>query len=306
MNKKIFNIALLFSLLLGASSCGGGDAEDDDKKKGTEKKVVSNDNTEDDTNEDGDFDEDVSMEDEISLPTALQVAQMMSKEGLGYNEGLTNSPDNSSDYSSEIDKKLNFGVYSADLAYLVINEKYGEAQSYMKVVRELGADTGLDKIFNSEDLLKRFEANQSNRDSLIEVLMDINWRTEEIFEENPDAKKESLIHFAGAWIEGMYIGSQSAQENGDKELGMTVVEQMNVLSSIVKGLDRIAQDKGSDELNELLANLKEILDSYNNLPTVKASAESDLGNYEIPQLNTEELTKLTEQIAKLRNSIVTA
>ena len=299
MKKRLIPITVA-ALMLGVASCGGGD-DTEKKPESKEIKDIKDDDTNDTTDAEMDMDDEFS-EDEVQLPSALQVAQLLNSLGLSYSEGLTNSTDNSSNYSSEISKKLNFGVYSADLSYLVINEKYGEAQAYMSTVRDLGTATGLDKIFNSEDLLTRFEANQSNRDSLIEILIDINYRTEEIFENDPEVKAQSIIHFSGAWIEGMYLGSKTLIDGGSEDLGTAVVDQMNILSSIIAGLKK--REAAGDELGDLISQLEDVLNTFNNFETVKASASSEVGNYTFPELTDEELKQLSEKIDELRSSIV--
>jgi len=308
MTKRISTVALLSVLILGSAACSN-ESDKNDSNNATNKKTIQNDANSDLEDEDLDENfgnEDESEDSEAAMPSTLQVAQMMAKVGMNYHEDLTNPTDQSNKYSSEIDKKLNFGVYSADLAYLIFNEKFGEAQEYMSVIRDLGTETGLDKIFNSEDLLKRFEANQSNQDSLINILIDINLRTEEIFDENPETRKGSIIHFAGAWLEIMYVGSQSIDEDSKSELGTTVVEQMNVLASLIKGLKSIEKDNSSTELSELVLKFEDLEKSFNNLSNVKAAKNNENGNYTDVILSNDEFKALKEKIAQLREDIITA
>ncbi len=300
MNKKFISVALLSAGLVFASSCG----EEESKESGKQEQAQVKPDT--DSGEDTEITEaemlegEESMEEEIQLPTALQVAQMMNKEGLTYSEGLTHDPEKAGEYTSEVSKKLNFGIYSADLAYAVMNEKFSEAQAYMGVIRQLGSETGLAKIFDSEDLLQSFEENMEDRQGMMDVLVDINWRTEEIFDEDPEAKKESTVYFSGAWIEGMYIGSQLLEESGNEDLGTTIVEQMNVLNSVIKGLDQI-DEPGLDKLK---ADLKDLKATYDSLESVKSSVDSETGTYENPVLTQEELHELTVKIEALRTEIV--
>lgn len=300
MNKKFYKIALLASIMIGTVACGGEDKSDEGKSK-TQKEVGPNDN---DTTALDAEPEDLEeyADNDVQLPTALQVAQMMNKEGLDYTEGLAHDPDKADSYSTQLQKKLVFGVYSADLAYCVLNDKFTEAQSYMTVVRDLGSETGLAKIFDSEDLLKSFEENMSDREGLMDVLVDINWRTEEIFDTDPESKKQSMVHFAGAWIEGMYLGSQIVVENKNYELGTTLVEQMNILSSLIKGLKTIEQDG----LDKLIVKLEDILNTYNSFESVKANAASENGTFTLPTLSADEVNKLAQKISDLRESIVNA
>ncbi len=300
MNKKFISIALLSAGLIFATSCGEEKSEDSEKQEQAQVKPDADSGEDTEISESEMLEGEESEEEEIQLPTALQVAQMMNKEGLTYSEGLTHDPEKADDYTSEVSKKLNFGIYSADLAYAVMNEKFSEAQAYMGVIRKLGSETGLAQIFDSEDLLQSFEENMEDRQGMMDVLVDINWRTEEIFDEDPEAKKESTVYFSGAWIEGMYIGSQLLEESGNEDLGTTIVEQMNVLNSVMKGLDQI-DEAGLDKLK---ASLKDLRATYDSLESVKASADSETGTYENPTLTAEELHQLTVKIEEMRTNIV--
>jgi hypothetical protein len=300
MNKKFISIALLSAGLIFTTSCGEEKADESENQEQAQVKPDGNSGENTELTESEMLEGEESEEEEIQLPTALQVAQMMNKEGLSYSEGLTHDPDKAGDYTSEVSKKLNFGIYSADLAYAVMNEKFSDAQAYMGVIKKLGSETGLAKIFDSEDLLESFEANMEDRQGMMDVLVDINWRTEEIFDEDPEAKKESTVYFSGAWIEGMYIGSQLLEETGNEDLGTTIVEQMNVLNSVLKGLNQL-EESGLDELK---ANLKDLKATYDSLESVKTTMNNEDGIYTNPVLTKDELHTMTVKIDKIRTDIV--
>ena len=113
----------------------------------------------------------VSSDYEFIPPSTLQVASIFQKAGLVYDLKLTNPRNRIDKYSTKLRQSLAFGVYSSDLAYSVIHEKYDEASEFLKTLRTLGSKIGLETIFNSSGLIERFEANVASQDSIIEILI---------------------------------------------------------------------------------------------------------------------------------------
>ena len=255
---KIAVIALASTFILGA--CGGEEPED--------VVVVGEDSTEA-------LDEDIfeSPDVDYHLPSPLQVASIFKKSGLEYNSGVTNDPDNAEGYTSELKKMLNFGVYSADMAYCVLNEQSNEGRIYLDAITSLAEEIGMEAVFENKDLMDRFDQNIENKDSIEILMIDIHERTEEYMEEN-DMQHHSAIHFAGAWTEGMYLGVYDYENNGQKDgLGAQITEQMAILGNIVKGL----KDPKNDgmELGWLISDLETIQSTFDTFESVVAYYEDE-------------------------------
>lgn len=301
MKKNILLLSALALFAITFTACSGEeDSENKDSKTADTKDLpadTANTDMEDDMDENA-IDE--SNDEEVILPSPVHVADILNNSGLNYTNGLTNPVDRVSGYSTEFKQSLNFGVYSMDLAYLVMNEKNSEALNYLKAVRELAVQTGLDKIFASEDLVNRFENNLGNNDSIMPLLFEIHERTDAVLAENED-KSKTLVHFAGAWLEGMYLGSKTASSDNNTELGTAVVSQINILGNIIKGLK--AKKNKSGAVKDLIADLEEISNMYFNFDSVKNNADAA---YLDPTLTNEELNQLTKKIQGLRNEVVSA
>ena len=283
---KIAVIALASTFLLG--SCGGDEPEDVN--------VVDVDTTE----EDIDVDLFESPDVDYHLPSPLQVASIFKKSGLAYNSGVTNPVENESKYTEELSQMLNFGVYSADMAYCVLNEQSNEGRKYLGVITDLAGEIGMEAVFENEDLMNRFDANIEDKDSIEILMIDIHERTEEYMEEN-DMQHTSAVHFAGAWTEGMYLGVYDFEHNGDKEgLGAQITEQMAILGNIIKGL----QDPKNDgmELGWVITDLEKIQSTFDNFDSVVSYYEDE--SAEELTLTDEEYTELGKLIKDLRNKIV--
>lgn len=291
MNKKFLYLTS-FTLILGSAvftSCGSDDANDKNKAS----------NTIDTTAQDSvaDMDQIESVEEDFMLPSPMQVAQIFENAGMSYNSKWTNDPENVDQYIGESKKQFVFGVYSADLAYNVMNNKVTESKEYMKVIKTLADKTGLNAIFDGSELMTQFESSIGNKDEMIDVMIQIQEATDDFLQSN-DKKHLGVIHFSGAWIEGVSIGAKDAIENGNNKLGMELSQQMVILENLIKGLK--SQPRADEFTSSILADFQKLFNSFEGLESVKAYDET---TQEL-NLTEAELKIISEQIIEIREKIV--
>ena len=223
-----------------------------------------------DTTTDNSIDEDMfeSPDVDYHLPSPLQVASIFKKSGLVYHSNITNPTTNVSKYTEELKQMLNFGVYSADMAYCVLNEQANEGRKYLGVITTLAEQIGMEAVFENEDLMDRFDANIEDKDSIEILMIDIHERTETYMDEN-DMQHKSAVQFAGAWTEGMYLGVYDYEKNKAKEgLGSQITEQMAILNNIIKGL-KDPKNSGMD-IGWLIADMENIQKTFDGFASVIA------------------------------------
>lgn len=286
--KKVLIVAIAG---FGLASCGGSEPVDDVNMVDTsaQDEVLT-----DDMFESPDVD--------YHLPSPLQVASIFKKSGLAYHSNITNSTNNSSKYSDKLKQMLNFGVYSADMAYCVLNEQSNEGRKYLGVITTLAEQIGMEAVFENQDLMDRFDKNIENKDSIEILMIDIHERTESYMEEN-DMQHQSSIHFAGAWTEGMYLGVYDYEKNKEKEgLGSQITEQMAILSNIIKGL-KDPKNSGTD-LGWLITDLEKIQSTFDGFASVQAYTADENATELV--LTDADFKTLGELIKALRSKIVTA
>ena len=75
-------------------------------------------------------------------------------------------------------------MYVRDLAYCVTNNKSTEAAAYLKTVKDMSSKVGLSAVFDNESLIKRFENNIGNQDSVMNLLFDIQMLTDDYIQDN--------------------------------------------------------------------------------------------------------------------------
>src|SRR5665213_235905 len=141
------------------------------------------------------------------LPSPLRVAAMFKRAGLKFLPGLINPIDKSSSYTTTFARAENMGVYSADMAYCVLNKQTNDGTQLLKTIREVGTKINLGKVFDQSNLFDRFNKNIDNEDSLGSIIAEIQYQTDEQLDQNQENNLYGVI-FSGAWIESMYIGSE--------------------------------------------------------------------------------------------------
>lgn len=283
--KNIFiYLMMLAPATFTLSSCGG-----EEEKKASEATEVEEEVEEEITDE--------SEESTTFLPSPIQVAEIFNKAGLTFDYSACNLAENADKYTTSFKQKVNYGVYSADLAYAIVSDKTKEAREIMKVVNGMSDKVGLGSVTGSKELLTRFENNISNKDSIFEIMFVIQQQTDDYLYENKE-QDLGVIIFAGAWIEGMYFGSKDAIEKNKTDIGGKLVEQMIVLESLVKGLEKV-KDKEPD-LEDFLADLKGIHTAYMALESVKGHEGDEA--YAV-SLKPEEVKSMAEKLIALRTKI---
>ena len=232
------------------------------------------------------------------LPSPIQIAAMFNRAGLKYEGGITNPTSNISKYNTKTARYLNFGVYSADLAYAVLNSERQASLDYIKVVRELSEAIGMPGIFDGGNLLTSFEKNIDNQDSILYILTEIKSRTDDYLSENNDESKEAVF-FSAAWVEGMYLGSKSATT--ESSITPRIIEQMSILKNVISAVKN--QNDPSLDLTALIEGLEEIQTTFESFKEVKALDNPDVSFSDITLTN-EEILLLNQKIEDLRASII--
>jgi hypothetical protein len=243
-------------------------------------------------------DSDESDDPEFIIPSALQISTIFKSSGLTYREGLTNSPDKTSDYYSKFEKLLNFGGYSADLFYCVLNDQSQLSIKYLKSIRQLADETGLSGIFNTAPIFERFEANIGNKDSVVNILLEFQEKTDVLIAENNE-EHTAMIIFTGAWIEGIYIGLDAAVANENDALRERLMEQMTILPNLMSGLDY--QPNKTAEMDDLKSKLKSI-DDY--LGSIEGFKGDDEYSYDMTVLTNDHYKELFRMVSAIRRDMV--
>ncbi len=246
MQKRTIKIAALFIAATFLYACGGNNEET------IEEDVITEEIT-----------EDITSQVDYVLPSPLQIAELFKSAGLTYIGDLTNSVDKADNYNSKYDQKLNFGVYSADMAYCIMNNQTQESINYLSTMRKVSEKLWMTDILNSMGLSERLEANVGNEDSLTYIMADLQMQMDDYLDENGMGYTGSII-FAGAWIETMYLGAKVNESEQNDQLISRISEQAVILESLIASIKQNDEDNEFGELIADLENINKHFDGFDN------------------------------------------
>jgi hypothetical protein len=287
MKNNLFKIAALVFL----ASCSNNESTDSEKAILTDSvsttansNVVAEDNG-----------------DEIALPSSMRIASIFKRSGLKFIESNLNPLDNAKNYKTSYIKALNLGVYSADMAYCLLNKQYALSKNYLKGSKDIGGELGLNSAFEANNLAKRFESNMNlgKDDSLLSIISDLQLETDVVLEKS-NQQHISTIIFAGAWIETLYSASQ-VYKSGEQAIIPAIIEQVSLVDNILAVLEK--QKANDSNIPSLIESLTAIKTEFNNISALK-DKDLDEVDYTKTTFNKDELNKLCDKIIETRTVIV--
>ncbi|MCU0419091.1 MAG: hypothetical protein MUC38_05475 [Cyclobacteriaceae bacterium] len=238
-----------------------------------------------------------------NIPSPSEIPYLLQATGADFNQKLINDKSKVDQYASRIDKAaLNLGVYAADIGYLSSYEKTQEAISYIESAKKLADGLNVVGTFDA-DLLKQFESNVSNKDSLASLLNRAVQKTDNYLQDDNRNKLAALV-LTGSFIEGLYIATELVQSY-PKDILPTDARN-TILTPIIKVITD--QRKSVDELVNMLGNvgddaevaalktqMEKLQASYAAL-TIDDQIKNNKGSLVLSDKNLVEITNIVEQI----------
>ena len=171
-----------------------------------------------------------------ALPSPVETAYLIQKAGVSYDMDLANDVNNVDNYSTTMQKALNFGIYGADLSYVSLFNQTQSTIQYMATEKKLAEELGVFDFIDA-DVVDRIEGNINDRDSVMEILADGFYNASDYLKDAGRAEVAALI-VAGGWIEGLYLATQLAGLSVDNSrLIDLVIDQRLSLTILLKLLD---------------------------------------------------------------------
>ena len=239
--------------------------------------------------------------DDVALPSSMRIAGIFKRSGLKYIEASLNSIANNKKYKTTYTKALNLGVYSADMAYCLLNKQYALSKNYLKCSKDIGGELGLNSAFEANNLAQRFEANMNKGkdDSLLHIISALQLETDVVLEKGSQQHISTII-FTGAWIETLYSASQ-VYKSGEQNIVPALIEQLSLVDNILSVLQK--QKDKDPNMGSLIETLNSIKTEFNNISALKGK-DLDEVDYSKTTFNKDEINKLCEKIDAARNAIV--
>ena len=287
-------INLVFSSLIaiGLASCGSSSSDKD--KNSSEFKDAEESLKE-------------QIEDVIyNIPPPSEIPYLLQATGAEFNESLVNPRTKVDQYAARTDKAaLNLGVYAADIGYLSSYDKTQEAIDYLNATKTLADNLGIIGSFDME-ILKKFEENISNRDSLTRIL-DGTIKKAQNYLADDNRNKLSALVVTGSFVEGLYIATgliksypKDLLPDDARNLVLTplirvVLDQKKSTSELLKMLSSVEQ---TEPIATLVTDLKSLETAYNAM-NIEEQIKNNKANLVLSDKNLIEVTTIVEKMRKI-------
>ena len=236
--KSLFINLTLIAFLFGFSSCASSSDENNSKET---VEVVDEKLVEESTNDNMFY----------QVPTPNELFAVLKNSDAPFNKEILNDVSNSGNYLTKYSKALNFGVYTADLAYVTSQGSLEHAASLFDAVKNLSKDleieNAIDKII-FERLKKSLD--NSNLDSLFYLSNETYYSAFSYLKENNRQDILGLIA-VGGWIEGLNIILNLEPYSQNSEICQVIADQKLTLENLLIFVSDIENDKFLDLLNDL-------------------------------------------------------
>jgi hypothetical protein len=274
MIKIAHKVLFLFSMII-LFSCGGEKSEDIT----SEDEIVKPDIQESKFNAQNVFN---------TLPERNLVMKLIEENKIEYNPDLLNDPTRANKYVLELAKAVNLGIYGADLSIASSFDQTQESIIFLKCVNLLAGYLGVNSAFDQK-MFERIDANENNKDSILEIVTGAFKRVDEILKYNKRPATAAVI-LSGCWIEGLYVSCRMAQDIGSESIIKAIVQQKESLKNLIVMMEGVTLD---DNAKFILTDLKELYQIYEVAETTTT-------------YDTNAIKGITEKISGLRNKITTA
>ena len=220
-----------------------------------------------------------------SLPDRTIILKLIEESKLEYDPDLLNNPTSVNNYALEAVKAVNLGIYGSDLSISSSFNQTQESMLFLKCVNVLATQLGVSAAFDQQ-IFERIDANESNKDSVIEIVTGAFKRVDEILKMNNRPATAAVI-LSGCWIEGLYVSCKLAQNTEAQAIVKTIIAQKESLKNLIVMLENVTLEENS---KFILADLQGLYKSFE-------IAETQT------EFNKKTIASITKQISDLRNKI---
>lgn len=287
-------VALFLGLPIAVlTSCGGETEAPQENKEEVVEEVV----------------EEVKNESYYQIPSPDEMFGFIKESGLKYNGSALNPIQNANSYTDPKVQALNFGVYSADLAYTAAFEEYQESIKYFGSIQKLADQIGLSSAFD-KSLVERIQNNLDNADSLVAITNTSYFSVVDYLEQNEQGDKLGLVASAG-WLETVYIVANTANYSKDKAAVERLADQKLTMDNLILYLEKYSDNA---DVNEVLGWFKELEQVFAQLDEEetgngislkkKEGGKMVLGGGSKIKISEAQFNAIKEKVTEIRNNIV--
>lgn len=240
-----------------------------------------------------------------NIPSPSEIPYLLEATGAEFNQGLINDRKKADSYATKSDKAaLNLGIYAADIGYLSSYGKTQEAIDYLNTTKNLADGLGIVGPFDVE-VLKKFESNIANKDSLANLLNRAVQKTDEYLKDDSRNKLAALM-VTGSFVEGLYISTgliKSYPKNllADDQRNLVLTPLMRVIlqqkESVGELLKMLATVEKNETVDSITADLTTLEASYRAL-NIEDQIKNNKANMVLSDKNLSDITTVVEKMRK--------
>ncbi len=209
---------------------------------------------------------------DYNIPSPSDQFKLIADMGVEKNTAIMHDPKDADLYTNSAQKALNFGVYTADVAYLTAFDETNQYLSYFGKLEKLGKDIGVAQVFGTElgEMAKKWDGNADSLFRLSDKTYNQTFRR--LIE--IDKGSELSLMLVGGWIESMHLMIGSSKGFGKSaKLDQAIADQKIVAENL---LEFLVSYKDNAEVAEYSKEIKEIIKIYDGLSC--SSGETTVGN----------------------------
>jgi len=293
MNSLLFNLKtiMIFCIIAAFLSCNGGSSGNDEN-----------------VNDSIALSDDFESQTYYGIPSPEGLFSFIKDGNLKFSKEVLNPTNNIDNYMDMRSKELNFGVYSADLAYVASFNKYQESVDYLNTVRTLSDDIDISAVFD-QNLIGRIDNIIDDKDSLLRVTSD-SYINIVRYLESSNRKKTLALIVTGGWIETNYVVVNLLDSyKQDPKVIELLAGQKHVFVNLFASLEQLKSDEGIQRTINDLQTLKAFYEGLEVQKDEKATVAKTKGDKIVVGgsakiiMTQEQFNTLKKEITKVRNGI---
>jgi len=224
------------------------------------------------------------------IPSPMELFIFLQKTNSEFLSNKTHKVEKVNTYPSRKSQAINFGIYSADLAYCSVFGDFQQTLNYFTAAKTLANTLGLHEGFG-DSIALRIDENLNNIDSLMEISADSYQLANQFLEDQGQTDILGLI-LVGGWIEGIYLAIESV--NGS-DMNNPVVERIADQQVLLENLmGYLNTNQSSKNISELMQELKKLQEAFDEL----------YFNDENTIITEKQFVDISNEVKSLRNSFI--
>jgi len=214
-----------------------------------------------------------------TVPTPDELFELIRSTNMAPDATVLNSPDNLQNYNNTKGKALNFGIYSADLAYVSSYYMGDETLQYYTVVNRLGDQLDISSVFDPATMQSiQQKIDSGDGDSLLSFSKDAYFQAYDYLEQNERGPTLAMV-VAGGWIESMYIVTQQTPTYDKDSKAMELLAgQKFALENLAEFLNKYGDDA---DVASILVDMESISSIYASLEEIEVELPANAGGRKV-------------------------